>query len=65
MKNSLKEALENARKLSIQYPLCKVYVMDKPYKKSRVHLNRWCVDQSIIDGWYPVARFVNGEEVKR
>lgn len=64
MKKSLREALNRAKQLSISHPACKVYVMDKPYQRAQVHISEWCVKERILEGWYGVTKFLNGEECK-
>ena len=64
MKKSLEEACAKAKELSLLHKDHKVYVLDKPRQKPRVHLSEFCVKESILEGWYGVARFLNGEEIR-
>jgi hypothetical protein len=62
VKKSLREALNRAKQLSISHPACKVYVMDKPRcRKPLVLTNQWCIKESMFEGYYGVATFLNGE----
>lgn len=64
MKRSLEEACVKAKELSLLHKDHKVYVMDKPHQKPRIHLSDWCAKESILEGWHGVTKFLNGEEIK-
>lgn len=63
-KRSIADACMRAAKLSAEYPDYTYYVMDKPRQKAVVHSVDWAVRQRIREGWYIVAKYENGKEVK-
>lgn len=63
MKKSLQEALERARKQSLDFPQHTVRVMDKKGERTCVHLSDWVCQEKLLDGWQISAVFQNGKQI--
>lgn len=61
-KASVDEALERARKHSLEHPGVTVWVMDKKRQHAVISASEWVHKERILDGWREVAAFRNGEK---
>lgn len=60
-KDSIIIAEQEAKRMSLEHPNTIYYVIDKKRQRACCHASEWIVRNKILEGWYGVCRYVNGE----
>lgn len=64
MKISVKEKMKEAEQISLRHPEILYRVMDKKGKRAIVTGSEWIYKERILEGYFTVATFKNGEIIE-
>lgn len=64
MKISVKEKMKEAEQISLRHPEILYRVMDKNGKRAIVTGSEWIYRERILEGYFTVATFKNGEIIE-